>query len=59
MAEQAMTLMGGLIDTHAEQTAEAPKTAPVREWMIRNAWALVIGSGVLFWAVIAGIFLLA
>ena len=51
-----MALMGGLIDTRVEEAA--PKSAPIREWAIRNAWALVIGSGVVFWAVIAGIFLI-
>lgn len=50
-----MALMGGLIDTHAEQTA--PKSTHIKEWAIRNAWSLVIGSGVLFWAMIAALFL--
>jgi hypothetical protein len=53
-----MSLMGGLIDTRAEHVAEAPHDAPVREWMIRNAWALVLGSGVLFWVLVGSMFAL-
>lgn len=53
-----MSLMGGLIDTRAERIADASHAAPVYEWLIRNAWALVLGSGIVFWLVVGGLFAL-
>lgn len=53
-----MALMGGLIETGTEHVA-GPHGFSVSEWMIRNAWALVVGVSVLFWAAVGAIFTFA
>jgi hypothetical protein len=54
-AELAMSLMGGLVEHPVSHTVAAPKRADLGDWIVRHAWRLVMGSSVLFWAIVAAV----
>lgn len=49
-----MALMSGLVETMTDRSVGSQKSTFV-EWVIRNAFAVVLGTCTLFWAAVAAI----
>lgn len=53
-----MSLMSGLVESGVEKTVVARKSPTLGDWIVRNAWRLVLGFSTLFWLVIVALFAL-
>lgn len=53
-----MSIVSGLVETGTEHSlaVEPPRIA---EWLVRNAWRVVLGASVLFWIGFAALFVFA
>lgn len=49
-----MAIMSGLVERNAERQI-LRRPSHVAEWMVRNAWTVVIGSSLAFWLILATI----
>jgi hypothetical protein len=49
-----MSIVGGLVDTHADQSIVARHTV-VGDWAMRNAWGLILTGSFAFWLALAAL----
>ena len=47
-----MSLLGGLVETGAEQVS-VPRKSAFSDWATRHAWRLMLGGSALFWLIVA------
>lgn len=47
-----MSIVSGLVERSTEHHT-LPRSARPAEWMVRNAWGVVIGGSIAFWLILA------
>jgi hypothetical protein len=49
LPEQVMSIVSGLVETGAEHSVAQHQSA-VGEWVVRNAWSLILTGSLAFWS---------
>jgi hypothetical protein len=52
LPEQVMSIVSGLVETGAEHSV-AQHGSAAGEWMLRNAWGLILTGSTVFWLMLA------